>query len=196
MERNPRLRRLGYWTQSNLERAESPAEKGKWPVNDEEVQHDPQSVTPVRHVIPAHLVPVKEAFRQLIRDIDAGRVMLRKLCHGACWTVDFETDNGWRICVFNDAGYFDDIESAVDRHGNSLTWDDLYDDSPIEHPKTFDQWGIRHFLHGDDPDMPPLRKPLIPVEIAARLTGSPCTLLWASKWMRMRTGEVGAHARR
>ncbi len=140
-----------------------------------------------RYVIPAQLVPVKEAFRQLIRDIDAGRVMLRKLCHGASSTVDFETDNGWRICVFNDAGYFDYIESAVDPQGNALTFDDLYDDSPIEDPKTCDQWGIRHFFE-DDPDMPPRREPLIPVEIAVRLTGSPCTPLWAPKWMRMRTG--------
>ena len=77
-----------------------------------------------RYVIPAHLVQVKEAFRQLIRGIDAGRVMIRKLCHGACWTVDFETDNGWRICVFNDAGYFDYIESAVDPQGNALTFRD------------------------------------------------------------------------
>jgi hypothetical protein len=141
------------------------------------------------YVIPAHLVPVKEAFRQLIRDIDAGRVMLRKLCDGASCTVDFETDNGWRIFVFNDAGYFDFIESAVDPQGDALTFHDLYDDSPIVDPRTCDQWGIRYYFEGDDPDMPPRRGPLIPVAITVRLTGSPCTHLWASKWMRMRAGS-------
>lgn len=94
--------------------------------------------------------PVKNQLRELLRDIDAGRVTVRKLNTGAAVHVNFATSNGWKICVFNDFGCFDYIESAVDPRGNDLDYEDMYDPADrIDDPKNADSWGILEYFDID-----------------------------------------------
>jgi hypothetical protein len=97
--------------------------------------------------------PVKEQLRQLIQDIDAGRVRIRKLSHGASTSVRFITDIGWKLSVFNDAGYWDFLQSAEDPRGSKLDYNDIYSDPEIEYPKSAHSWGILPYW-ADDPQFP------------------------------------------
>ena len=95
--------------------------------------------------------PVKEQLRQLIQDIDAGRVRIQKVSNGTAVSVSFVTDNGWKLGVFNDAGHWDFLQRAEDPKGTSLDYDDIYADPAIEDPKSAYSWGILH--HSDvDPE--------------------------------------------
>ncbi|HEX4053861.1 MAG TPA: hypothetical protein VHX86_06320 [Tepidisphaeraceae bacterium] len=97
--------------------------------------------------------PVKEQLRQLIQDIDAGRVRIRKVSKGTSVSVSFVTDDGWKLSVFNDAGHWDFLEWAEDPKGNTLDYEDIYADPAIDDPQSARSWGILH--HWDvDPELP------------------------------------------
>lgn len=94
--------------------------------------------------------PLRYRLIQLFKDIESGAVSIRRLNSGAPVHVDYETDNGWKLRVFNDCGYWDYLERAEDHLGQVLNFDEIHplkdvvdwlEGSPI--------WGIRGH---DDPD--------------------------------------------
>jgi hypothetical protein len=93
--------------------------------------------------------PVKERLRQLLADIDAGSVTVRKLNSGAAVHVNFQTSNGWTLTIFNDAGCFDYIDSAEDPSGNELDYEDIAAEEQIERPESADSWGILEYCDVD-----------------------------------------------
>jgi hypothetical protein len=97
--------------------------------------------------------PVKEQLRQLIQDIDAGRVRIRKVSNGTSVNVSFVTDKGWKLSVFNDAGHWDFLEWAEDPKGNTLDYEDIYADPAMDDPQSARSWGILY--HWEiDPEFP------------------------------------------
>jgi hypothetical protein len=84
----------------------------------------------------------KEDLRQLLQDIDAGKVQIQMQDNGAGTHVSFHTDNGWKLLVFNDCGCWDYIDRAEHPDGRILDVFDILADKPIEDPKTARQWGL------------------------------------------------------
>jgi hypothetical protein len=84
----------------------------------------------------------KEDLRQLLHDIDAGKVQIQMQSNGAGSQVSFVTDNGWKLLVFNDCGCWDYIEVAEHPDGRILDVYDILADKPIEEPKTARKWGL------------------------------------------------------
>jgi hypothetical protein len=99
--------------------------------------------------------PIKDALRRLMKEIDAGQVHIRKLNSGASVRVNYVTDNGWKLQVFNDVGDWDYLESAEDPNGNTLDYEDINSDSndAIEAPVNHLLWGI-HAYGDTDPEFP------------------------------------------
>jgi hypothetical protein len=102
---------------------------------------------------PSRGTHIKERLRQLLADIDAARVTVRKLNSGAAVYVNFQTSNGWKLCVFNDSGCFDYIEIAEDPCGNELDYKDIPAGEEIERPQSADSWGILEYSE-IDPQFP------------------------------------------
>jgi hypothetical protein len=89
-------------------------------------------------------------FSEASSGIDIGRVEIRRLNSGAQVHVNFLTSNGWRVCVFNDVGCFDYIESAVDPWGNELAYEDLNGaGDTFAGPERAEVWGILDYSEVD-----------------------------------------------
>lgn len=93
----------------------------------------------------------------LLNDLASGTVTLRCLNSRASIYVGYETSNGWKLCVFNDVGYWDYLESAEDPSGQVLDFDEVQAVAGVDWSliRALPIWGeFRH--HFDiDPEFPP-----------------------------------------
>lgn len=78
---------------------------------------------------------------------------MESISWNGCRGRNFVTDNGWKLTVFNDAGDWDYLESAEDPRGNTLDYEDINDDEPIEGPDNHLLWGLRYY-YDSDPEFP------------------------------------------
>jgi hypothetical protein len=59
------------------------------------------------------LASAREALRILLTDLARGSVKLNRINSRASVNIQYETSNGWKLSVFNDAGYWDYLEYAL-----------------------------------------------------------------------------------
>ncbi|MBX9791377.1 MAG: hypothetical protein K2Y37_20850 [Pirellulales bacterium] len=102
------------------------------------------------------LDPARQALRGLLSDLASGTVELRCLNSRASVHVEYKTSNGWKLSVFNDAGYWDYLESAEDPSGQLLDFDEVQAVKGVDWSaiKALPIWGqfLNHF--DIDPDFP------------------------------------------
>jgi hypothetical protein len=98
------------------------------------------------------LAPTRQALGVLLNDLASGTIELRCLSSRAGLQVQFETSNGWKLCVFNDCGYWDYLESAEDPSGQLLDFDEIQAVDGVEWSiiEALPVWG--QFLHHTDSD--------------------------------------------
>lgn len=73
------------------------------------------------------LASVREALGHVLISIVNGMVHVRRTNSRACVRVHFETSNGWKLSVFNDAGVWDYLDRAEDPQGHVLNYEDIQD---------------------------------------------------------------------
>lgn len=98
------------------------------------------------------LAPARQALGALLNSLASGSVELRRTNSRASIHVEYETSNGWKLGVFNDCGYWDYLESAVDPSGQLLDFDEVQAADGVEWSiiRALPVWG--QLLHHTDFD--------------------------------------------
>lgn len=102
------------------------------------------------------LAPVRVALGHLVISIENGMMPIRRLNSRACRYVHYETADGWKLSVFNDAGVWDFLEQAIDPQGRVLDYGEIQKIQGIDWRAIGDHecWG-RFLLHAEfDPEYP------------------------------------------
>ncbi len=100
------------------------------------------------------LAPVRRALGLLLADVERGAVQIRAVSSRAGVHVGYETSNGWKLYVFNDAGYWDYLESAIAPDGSALDFDEIQGVEGVDWKDVSEwkAWGTILNYYESDPD--------------------------------------------
>ncbi|HWB14415.1 MAG TPA: hypothetical protein VFE62_27150 [Gemmataceae bacterium] len=68
---------------------------------------------------------VEDRLAMLLMAIAAGRVKVWRVNSRASVYVRFETDNGWKLAVFNDVAEWDYLEAAESPYGDKIGFEEI-----------------------------------------------------------------------